>query len=162
MNRQIKYIPIGVINTPFRDIDDMPIQPIGAKGVSGTIELKNSFVEGLDDLLGFSHIMLLYHFHMIKKFEMSVIPFMDNKPHGIFATRSPVRPNPIGISIVRLKSIDKNILHILDVDILDGTPLLDIKPFIASFDSRNVTKCGWFTGKEKLQLRKSDNRFTNK
>jgi len=162
MNRKIKYVPIGIINTPFRSIEDMPIQSAGAKGISGTIELKNNFVKGLHDLEGFSHIMLLYHFHMVKKFELSVIPFMDNKPHGIFATRSPVRPNPIGISIVRLMRIDKNILHILDVDILDGTPLLDIKPFITSFDNRKVTKCGWFTGKEKLQLKNSDNRFTNK
>jgi tRNA (adenine37-N6)-methyltransferase len=154
------YNAIGIIKTPFTSIEEMPIQPFAAKGICGTIEINMKYVDGLQDLDGFQYIILLYHFHKVKDTRLKVVPFMDDKPHGIFATRAPVRPNPIGISVVRLDKIKKNKLFIEDVDMLDGTPLLDIKPFIPRFDNRANAKSGWFKGKEKIQLKKSDNRFS--
>ena len=107
----------------------MPIQPSGAKGVAGTIEISPDFIEGLKDLDGFSHIILIYHFHLSKEYTLSVKPFMDDKLRGVFATRAPRRPNPIGISVVKLIKVEpRNLLYTENLDIIDGTPLLDIKP----------------------------------
>lgn len=139
----------------------MPIQPVGAKGVKATIELKNEFIDGLKDLEQFSHIILLYHFHQSEGYKLKVTPFMDTEERGLFSTRAPRRPNGIGMSIVRLIEIENNILHIEDVDILDGTPLLDIKPFFSQFDNREEAKSGWLEEKWKernLKI-KSDKRF---
>ena len=158
MNK-ICYTPIGIIHSPFKDIVNVPIQPSGAIGIRGSIELCKQYAEGLKDIDGFSHIILIYHFHLSSKFSLKVIPFMDNTEHGIFATRAPSRPNPIGISTVRLINVDKNILQIEDVDIVDGTPLLDIKPFYPNFDNRTTDKIGWLSGKENLNEIRSDNRF---
>lgn len=159
----IIFDPIGVIKTPFATLNGMPIQPEGAKEICGTVELKKKFVEGLKDLEGFSYIILLYHLHMAKECKLTVTPFMDDKPHGVFATRAPLRPNPIGISVVRLIKIEKHKLFIEDVDILDGTPLLDIKPFIPQIDNRMNNNIGWLQGKGNIFQRKSDTRFiTNK
>lgn len=159
MKKQICFKPIGIIHSPFTEVSGVPIQPLNAKGIKGTVELYPDFVEGLKDIEGFSHIILIYHFHLISKFSLKVVPFMDNEEHGIFATRSPARPNAIGISTVRLISVDKNILHIEDVDIIDRTPLLDIKPFYPKFDNRITDKVGWLKGKENLNDTRSDNRF---
>ena len=140
----------------------MPIQPTAAIGIEGTVEIFPEYVEGLDDLEGFSHIILIYHFHLVKKTLLKVKPYMDNKLHGVFATRSPSRPNPIGISTVRLVKIDENILYIKDVDILDGTPLLDIKPYVPEIDVRVVDKIGWLEKNvNKLPISKDDGRFAN-
>lgn len=139
----------------------MPIQPVGAKGVKATIELKNEFIDGLKDLEQFSHIILLYHFHQSEGYKLKVTPFMDTEERGLFSTRAPRRPNGIGMSIVRLIEIENNILHIEDVDILDGTPLVDIKPFFSQFDNRVEAKSGWLEEKWKernLKI-KSDKRF---
>lgn len=157
---KITYNPIGIIHSPFKDIKGMPIQPAGAKGIAGTIEIYPEFAEGLKDLEGFSHIILIYHFHLSKGYSLKVKPFLDDNLHGVFATRAPKRPNPIGISVVRLRKIEGNILRIEDVDIVDGTPLLDIKPYVPEFDVHEVEKIGWLSQKnKKLHRVKSDERF---
>jgi len=139
----ICFKSIGTIRTPFKRKEGMPIQSRGSKGIKGTIKLKKEYSDGLLDLEKFSHIYLIYHFHMSKGFDLQVIPFLDDKLHGIFATRAPRRPNSIGISVVKLISIKDNILEIENVDMLDGTILLDIKPYIAQFDIHNIEKSGW-------------------
>jgi len=140
---KITYQPIGIIHTPHKTPEGTPIQSIAALGISGTVEVHPQFSEGLLDLEGFSHIILLYHFDRVTRTKLIVKPFLDDAFHGVFATRAPVRPNPIGYSIVRLVKIDENIIYIEDVDILDGTPLLDIKPYVDSFDGRDSGKQGW-------------------
>jgi len=153
---------IGTIHTPFTTLDDMPIQPKGAKEVIGTIEIKKEFAEGLNDLDGFSHIYLLYEFHMAPKTAMLVTPFMDNRQRGVFATRSPLRPNHIGLSIVVLKRVEGNIITVQGVDVLDGTPLLDIKPYIAAFDEVQNSSSGWMqSSEEEVTLKRSDRRFAD-
>ncbi|HEC92076.1 MAG TPA: tRNA (N6-threonylcarbamoyladenosine(37)-N6)-methyltransferase TrmO [Candidatus Atribacteria bacterium] len=159
---EIKYKPIGIIHSPFKEPKGTPIQPTAAKGVDGTVEVFPEYVEGLKDLDGFSHIILIYHFHLSKKSSLKVMPFMDNQIHGLFSTRAPSRPNPIGISVVRLIRIEGNVLYIRDVDIVDGTPLLDIKPYVPEFDVRAVDKIGWLEKNvDKLSTSKDDGRFQN-
>jgi tRNA-Thr(GGU) m(6)t(6)A37 methyltransferase TsaA len=156
----ITFHTIGTIYTPFTKKEGMPIQPNGAEGIKGQIILNKEFVPGLADLDGFSHIILIYHFHKSVGFELQTTPFLDNKKHGVFATRAPKRPNSIGISVVRLLSIDKNIITIENVDMLNETPLLDIKPYIADFDIHKTQKNGWIKNKtDKLNEFKSDKRF---
>src|ERR1035437_5251522 len=150
MQPEISYKPIGFIKTPFRHIADMPIQPSGAGGVEGIVELNREYEMGLVDLGGFSHLILLYHFHLINSHKLMVIPFMDDKPHGIFATRAPARPNAIGISVVKLKKIKNNLLSIEGVDMVNGTPLLDLKPFFPTSDNHFGVKYGWLEGKENI------------
>lgn len=161
MHETICYNPIGMIKTPFTDIAKMPIQPSGAEDTEGIIELNPELSPGLLDLEGFSHLILIYHLHLAPKYKLSVVPFMDDKPHGIFATRAPARPNPIGISTVRLKKIEGNKIYIEGVDILNGTPLLDIKPFFSKFDNRLEARSGWLDNKKKEDIItiRSDNRF---
>ena len=157
---EIKYKPIGIIHSPFKKPRGTPIQPTAAEGVDGSVEVFPEYVEGLKDLDGFSHIILIYHFHLSKKSSLKVIPFMDHQIRGVFSTRAPSRPNPIGISIVRLIKIEKNILYIQDVDIVDGTPLLDIKPYVPEFDARAVSKIGWLEKNvNKLPASRDDGRF---
>lgn len=158
---EIKYRPIGVVHSPFKEPKGTPIQPAGAEGVAGTVEVFPEYVEGLTDVDGFSHVILIYHCHLATKPSLTVKPFMDDKAHGVFAMRGPSRPNPIGISTVRLVSVEGNILHIRDVDIVDGTPVLDIKPYVPEFDVRPVERTGWL-GKNihKLPASKDDGRFT--
>jgi tRNA-Thr(GGU) m(6)t(6)A37 methyltransferase TsaA len=151
---------IGTIHTPFDKLEDMPIQPKGAAEVIGTVELEEQYVEGLADLDGFSHIYLLYEFHMAKRTALTVTPFMDTTPRGVFATRSPLRPNHIGISIVRLIGVEKNIITVQGIDILNGSPLLDIKPYIAAFDAVQQSRSGWMKGSEEdVSSMRSDLRF---
>ncbi len=142
---KIQYTPIGVIRSPFKQVEGMPIQPAGAKGIAGSVEIYEMFAEGLKDLEGFSHIILIYHLHRSRGFKLHVKPFLDDQLRGVFATRAPRRPNAIGISIVRLLQVDRNILKIEDVDILDGTPLLDIKPYVPTFDEREAVRTGWLS-----------------
>ncbi len=151
---------IGIIHTPFTELAGMPIQPAGACGVKGTIEIFEEYKTGLKDLDGFSHIILLYHFHCSKGFNLHVVPFMDSEPRGVFATRAPKRPNAIGLSIVQLVKIENSILHIQNVDILDGSPLFDIKPYVPEFDHQTNVRTGWLDGVGKtVSKRKADNRF---
>jgi tRNA-Thr(GGU) m(6)t(6)A37 methyltransferase TsaA len=157
---QITYHPIGVAHTPFKKVEGMPIQPAGAAGVQGTIEILPEFSKGLHDLEGFSHLILLYHFHQVQEASLTVTPFLDNRPHGVFATRAPKRPNPIGLSIVRLLRREGNILHVENVDLLDGTPVLDVKPYVPEFDHHPVERVGWLAqAKGKVHHKKSDGRF---
>lgn len=152
--------PIGVIRSPFKEINGMPIQPGGAQGVPGRIELDAKLAGGLKDLQGFSHIMLIYHFHLSEGYSLEVKPFLDDRLHGVFATRAPRRPNPIGISVVRLLKVEGHILHIEDVDVVDGTPLLDIKPYVPEFDVRRAERIGWLSGKtQRIQETRADERF---
>jgi tRNA-Thr(GGU) m(6)t(6)A37 methyltransferase TsaA len=156
----IKYQPIGIIHTPFKTPEGMPIQPAGAEGIKGTIEIFSEYEDGLQDLSGFSHILLLYHFHKGKGFNLHVVPFMDSQTRGVFSTRAPKRPNPIGLSLVKLGKVEGRILHIENVDILDGTPLLDIKPYVPEFDKATSVKTGWLKDPGKtVSERKSDKRF---
>lgn len=135
--------PIGIIHTPHTDPDKTPIQPHFAAGIPGTIEIAPAFEQGLQDLEGFSHLWLIYAFHRAAEPRLTVTPFLEDVPHGVFATRAPCRPNPIGISLVRLTRREGRILHIEDIDILDATPLIDIKPYIPSFDRRDHARAGW-------------------
>jgi tRNA-Thr(GGU) m(6)t(6)A37 methyltransferase TsaA len=158
---EIKYKSIGVIHSPFKEPRGTPIQPAGAKGIDGIVEIFPEYAEGLKDIEGFSHIILLYHFHLSKVSTSIVKPFMDNEKHGVFAMRGPSRPNPIGISVVCLVRVEDNMLHIRDVDIVDGTPLLDIKPYIPEFDIREVQRIGWLEKNvHKLSTSKDNGRFT--
>ncbi len=156
----LTYKPIGIVHSPFKDPKNIPIQAAASTGAKGTIEIYVEYAEGLVDLEGFSHIMLLYHFHLVKAGSLMVKPFLDDKLHGVFATRAPARPNPIGISTVKLTRIEGNTLHIQDLDIIDGTPLIDIKPYVPEFDCRKTDKIGWFTEKiNKLSSTRDDGRF---
>jgi tRNA-Thr(GGU) m(6)t(6)A37 methyltransferase TsaA len=140
---KFEYKPIGIIHSPYETPQGTPIQPAGARGTKGRIEVFPEFTPGLADLNGFSHIYLIYHFHLSKKFSLSVTPFLDDQKRGLFATRAPSRPNPIGISVVRLVEISNASLQILDVDVVNGTPLLDIKPYVPEFDAHKVERMGW-------------------
>ncbi|MGD2066058.1 MAG: tRNA (N6-threonylcarbamoyladenosine(37)-N6)-methyltransferase TrmO [Candidatus Bathyarchaeota archaeon] len=156
----IVYRPIGVVHSPFKVPQDVPIQSAAAEGVTGTVEVSTEYVDGLRDVEGFSHLILIYHCHLAQEYSLLVRPFLDKRLHGVFATRAPSRPNPIGLSIVHLTKIENNLLHIQDVDIIDGTPLLDIKPFVPEFDQRKTEKIGWLTGKiNKMHQKKDDGRF---
>ena len=157
---KIEYHPIGIIHSPFTELSGMPIQPAGAAGVEGTVEVFPKYDDGLKDLEGFSHIIMLYHFHRSKGFKLHVVPFMDSTPHGVFATRAPKRPNPIGLSVIKLQKIQDNILYVENVDILDGTPLLDIKPYVPEFDEQTEVRAGWLEeARKEVSKRKSDQRF---
>jgi tRNA (adenine37-N6)-methyltransferase len=140
---EIIYRPIGIVHSPYKDLDRIPRQPTAGYDVAGTVEIHSEFVEGLKDLEGFSHIILLCHLHRITRFSLTALPPGETVRRGVFATRSPRRPNPIGLSIVRLQSIQGPLLHILDLDILDGTPVLDIKPFFRSLDEKTSARTGW-------------------
>ncbi len=152
--------PIGTICTPYRTVEEMPIQPIGAAAAQGKIVLEAAYAEGLDDIEGFSHLILIYQFHRAKGFDLKVKPFLDDQVHGLFATRAPRRPNPIGLSVVPLLRREGNLLWVGAIDVLDGTPLLDIKPFVPDFDAPAVTSIGWLTGKKRQAEKvRSDRRF---
>jgi len=135
--------PIGIIHSPYKSPADMPIQGTFKGEVEGWIELKKEYTAGLKDLDQFSHAILLYHFHKSHTEDVEGKPFLENRKHGIFAIRSPHRPNHIGFSIVSIKKIVGNQIHFGEVDVLDGTPLLDIKPYIKYFDKRDDVVCGW-------------------
>jgi len=156
----INIIPIGIIKTPFDDLKGMPIQPSGAADVTGTIVIDKEYEQGLSDLEGFSHIILLYHFHQSKGYNLMVKPFLDDQKRGLFSTRAPRRPNPIGLSIVKLIKREDNRLTIEGIDVLNGTPLLDIKPHVPGFDAKEVTAIGWLEkSHENATSLKSDDRF---
>jgi tRNA-Thr(GGU) m(6)t(6)A37 methyltransferase TsaA len=156
----IVYRPIGIIHTPFRELENMPIQPSGAAGICGTVELYPEFAEGLKDLDGFSHLILLYRFHESRGYSLTVTPFLDSETRGVFATRAPKRPNPIGLSIVRLVRIQGSTLDIENVDILDRTPLLDIKPYVPEFDHQQDCRIGWLEQVHRMvKTKRSDDRF---
>jgi tRNA-Thr(GGU) m(6)t(6)A37 methyltransferase TsaA len=157
---EIRYRSIGIIHSPFRETVGMPIQAAGASGIRGTVTVDEEFAGALEDLQGFSHIILLYHFHRSKGYSLKVTPFLDTSLHGVFATRAPRRPNPIGLSVVRLVEIRKNELTVENLDVVDGTPLLDIKPYIPEMDVHAVDRVGWFEGaRGALGSTRADGRF---
>jgi len=158
--QEIRYRPIGFIRTPFASPEGMPIQPAAAKGVVGRVELDPGLADGLKDLDGFSHVILIYHFHRAKPAMLRVKPYMDSVERGVFATRSPARPNAIGISVVRLLGVERNVLRVENVDIVDGTPLLDIKPYVPQFDGAEDVRIGWLQDNVgKLDHTRDDGRF---
>ena len=139
---------IGIIHSPFNEKKQTPIQASRSQAV-GSVEVYPEFADGLKDIEAFSHIYLLYAFHNSSGYTLQVKPFLDDKEHGLFATRYPYRPNPIGISIVHLLSRKGSILNIEGVDVLDGTPLLDIKPYVPDFDLRTDVRVGWYEKRSK-------------
>lgn len=143
MNETILFKPIGIVHSEHIKPADTPIQPVFSKGCTGTVELFEEYAEGIEDLEAFSHIYIFFVFHKRDEVRLRVKPFLEDKKHGVFATRSPRRPNPIGFSVVRLKKREGNILYVEDVDILDGSPVLDIKPYIHRYDLREHTRDGW-------------------
>ena len=155
---RIEYHAIGLVNSPFTTAEGTPIQPSRAKNAKGTVELFTEYAAGLSDLEGFSHIFLLYHLHKSQPYRLKVIPFLDTKPRGLFATRAPNRPNPIGLSVVKLLGIHDNLLTVEGVDILDQTPVLDIKPYVGEFDLRTEVQMGWLE-KARQDISDADDRF---
>lgn len=160
MTERVQYEPIGLIHTPFSEPAGMPIQPVAARGIEGTVEVFEAYRAGLKDLDGFSHVVLIYHFHLSRSFELEVVPFLDATRRGVFSTRAPRRPNAIGMSTVRLQGIEDGILQVQDVDIVDGTPLLDIKPYVPEFDPKDGVRTGWLAESVRDFSRgRSDERF---
>ncbi len=156
----IVYRPIGVIHSPFKEPKGVPVQPSERKGIQGQVEVCAEYEAGLKDLEGFSHIILLYHMHLSKGFDLEVVPFLDTVKRGLFATRAPRRPNPIGLSVVRLEKIKGNVLQISGLDIVDGTPLLDIKPHVPRPALERNVRIGWLTGKRNRWYEaEADDRF---
>ena len=156
----IQYKPIGVIHTPFVDLKGTPIQPAAAGGILGRVEMDADYADGLKDLEGFSHIILVYHFDKAGPASLRVKPYLGDEVRGVFSTRSPSRPNAIGISVVRLLGIERNVLYVENVDIVNGTPLLDIKPYVPQFDGADDVRIGWLKDRiGKLEKTRDDGRF---
>jgi tRNA (adenine37-N6)-methyltransferase len=139
----VTYTPIGVVRSPFATPDGMPLQSVAAGGVHGRIELLPSFEAGLRDLEGFSHLHLITHLHRGATGGLVVKPFLDGAQRGVFATRSPRHPNPIGLSVVRLLAVRGAVLEVSGLDLLDGTPVIDIKPYVPAFDAIAAERTGW-------------------
>lgn len=159
--QKIIYEPIGIIHSSFSKPEDIPIQPSAGKGVKGHIIIDETYTSGLADLDGFSHIYLLYHLHLAKSYKLKVVPFLDDRERGLFATRAPKRPNPIGLSVVKLCGITSNRIDIENIDMVDGTPLLDIKPFVGEMNAVSDYKIGWLSKyKEEINSKRSDHRFS--
>jgi len=163
---EINLKQIATIKTPFCSLENMPVQPVGARDVYATIEFKEEYKEGLKDLDGFSHCYLIYYFHEVKEHKLSVIPFNDktNTPRGVFSTRTPLHPNSIGLSVVNIEKVEDNIVTVRGIDVLDGTPLLDIKPYIENFDKIDgETRFGWMKSSlEDVSKKRADKRFIQK
>ena len=158
MSNELKIEPIGVIETPFREPAGTPIQPSRANGARGKVRVEPRFWAGLQDLAGFERIRLIYWLHRRPGSALVVTPFLDQQERGVFATRAPARPTPIGISAVRLMGIEGGVLEVADVDMIDGTPLLDIKPYVPEFDSYPASRAGWFD-ESNSGSRVADDRF---
>ncbi|MEN8207667.1 MAG: tRNA (N6-threonylcarbamoyladenosine(37)-N6)-methyltransferase TrmO [Candidatus Fermentibacteria bacterium] len=137
------FRPIGIIHSPHREVSKIPIQPVFCNDIDGRIVLETEYAEGLIGLEGFSHIYLFYYFHESREVCLRMKPYLSDQEQGIFASRAPHRPNKLGMSLVRLLNIEDNVIHVKDIDILNGTPLFDIKPFIQRFDSREIVRSGW-------------------
>jgi tRNA-Thr(GGU) m(6)t(6)A37 methyltransferase TsaA len=161
MNETIPVESIGIIHSPFTELQGMPVQSLVSQCAEGTVVVDERFAEGLRDLDGFSHIYLVYRFHKATRTELQVVPYMDSVKRGVFATRSPLRPAHIGISVVELLSVAGNVLTVRGLDVLDGTPLIDIKPYLPQFDCWQKVTSGWMKASRlDVERRRSDGRFT--
>jgi tRNA-Thr(GGU) m(6)t(6)A37 methyltransferase TsaA len=158
---KMEFEPIGIIHSPFKQAAGTPIQPAFAKDAEGVVEVYEPYIEGLQDLEGFERIWLIFWLHKSAPFKLRVTPYLDTVERGLFSTRAPSRPNPIGMSSVKLLKIDGGRLHVAEIDILDGTPLLDIKPYVGKVDCFQVERNGWLDTVEKDNT-KADNRFHKK
>ena len=160
MQQDIIFRPIGAVRSPFTEPTGTPIQSSAAGDTAGIVEILPEYREGLQDIEGFSHLILLTYFHLTQGLSLKVTPFLDDHKRGLFATLAPARPNPIGLSIVRLERVEGTRLHIRDVDIVEGTPVLDIKPYVPKFDMRQDATSGWFTENlDLLECTRDDGRF---
>jgi tRNA-Thr(GGU) m(6)t(6)A37 methyltransferase TsaA len=158
--QMISLRPIGVIRSPFNEPTGTPIQPRRNARTEATVEVFTEFARGLTDLDGFSHVILVYYFHLCSGFDLMVTPYLDTRPRGLFATRAPRRPNPIGLSVVQLNGVGGNVLRVLGVDIVDGTPLLDIKPYVPEFDAVQECRTGWLEDlADRAENRNANGRF---
>ena len=156
--------PIGIVHSPYKDRAGTPIQGNFDEEAEGSIEIFPEFAEGLADVDGFSYIWVLYHFHKSEGYRLKVVPFMDTVERGLFSTRAPRRPNPIGLSLIRVLGVENNIIKISGIDMLDGTPVLDIKPYSPRFDERDDVKCGWLDDIDEDTRKKrsrADGRFSD-
>ncbi|MFH0926336.1 MAG: tRNA (N6-threonylcarbamoyladenosine(37)-N6)-methyltransferase TrmO [bacterium] len=144
----LTFLPIGIIHSPYKTKEDAPIQGKFNPDIKGEIEIFSEYQEGLKDIETFSHLILLYHFNKAGEVKLTRLPFLDDKPHGIFASRHPCRPNGLGLTVVRLFKHSQNILEIRGIDVLDETPLLDIKPYVLRFDCFPEASEGWYTFKK--------------
>ncbi|MEG2879018.1 MAG: tRNA (N6-threonylcarbamoyladenosine(37)-N6)-methyltransferase TrmO [Comamonas sp.] len=159
MHSPIAMRPIGVVRSPFTTTAGMPIQTVAAADACARLEVFPEYAAGLRDIEGFEYLMLITHLHQATE-KLEVVPFMDTQSHGVFATRAPARPNRLGLSIVRLLRVQANCLHFEGNDMLDGTPVLDIKPYVPALDVRATERIGWFAhGLAQLPTMLSDNRM---
>ncbi len=158
---RFEFRAIGVVRSPFTSEEGTPIQPGYGVGTLGLIEVDPEYRQALADLNGFSRIWVLYVFHRAPEFQPLVVPFRDMRPRGLFATRAPARPNPIGMSVVRLLDVTGSTVRIMDVDILDGTPVLDIKPYVPEFDIFPGARAGWLE-ESASTVQVADRRFVEK
>lgn len=149
--RGVRYKPIGVIHSLFKRVEDTPVQPGAAEGVESTIEVSPEYASGLQDIDGFSHIVVIFHCHLSRGYSLLVKPHLDDQMRGVFATRSPNRPNPIGVSVLRLLSVDGSTLRVGNLDIVDGTPLLDLKPCMPAHDVTTPDRFGWMSERGRKQ-----------
>lgn len=162
VTEEIRFVSIGIIQSPWKTREGMPIQPRCAAGARGSVTVFPEYKMGLKDLEGFSRIYLIYHLHLSRGHDLEVTPFLDTVRRGVFATRAPRRPNPVGLSVVKLTGVHDCTLDIEEVDILDGTPLIDIKPYIPEFDCYPDESSGWLSGKNPIDRGQADNRFVEK
>jgi tRNA-Thr(GGU) m(6)t(6)A37 methyltransferase TsaA len=154
----VTLIPIGVVHSPFRDQEGTPVQPAFADGVEGTVELLGEYAPALADLAGFERVWVLWLADRTRAYRPLVVPYRDDRQRGLFATRSPARPNPIGLSVLRLLAVEESTLRVADLDILDGTPVLDVKPYVPAFDAFPGARAGWLDS-ERCRTRLADRRF---
>jgi tRNA-Thr(GGU) m(6)t(6)A37 methyltransferase TsaA len=141
----VRYRPVGFVRSPFKTGEGTPRQAVGSEGARGTVEIDPEFAEGLADLEGFSHLVVLFHMHRVTECHLTAHPPWDDKPHGVFATCSPYRPNPMGVSVVELERVEGTVLHIRNLDMLDATPVLDVKPYVPDLFPREGVRVGWLT-----------------
>lgn len=161
MNREtITYQPIGVIHSPFKQAVGTPIQGAFAPDAEGVVEVFEEFAEGLRSVEMFTHLYLLYAFHLAGRISLTVVPFLDDEKHGVFATRAPCRPNAIGLSVVRILSLEGSTIRVAEIDVVDGSPLLDIKPYVPAFDHRVDAGSGWIKSTQNRRVTHgADDRF---
>jgi tRNA (adenine37-N6)-methyltransferase len=157
----VTYVPIGVVRSPYAGLDGMPLQTVAATEVDATIEVDRRIPPAaLRDLDGFSHLWLLAHLHRVEGWTAELVPFLDTAPRGVLATRSPRHPNPIGLSLVELRAVEPGRLRIRGIDLVDGTPVLDVKPYVPLFDARDGVRTGWFgAAAERVHAVRSDRRY---